>query len=136
MHILEKRNFLRKKDNDRKTDKDGRIYIVGRLKRMFVKNGYKVFPATIEHCILQNQNVDMAAVVAIEDKTNGYVTKAFIVLKQHNIDIETVKAGIMKSVAENLYEYELPDIYEFVKELPLTGMGKIDYKALESQVAG
>ena len=32
---------------------------------------------------------------------------------------------------ESLYDYEVPDKYNFVDELPLTGMNKIDFRALE-----
>ena len=110
---------------------DGRVYIVGRLKRMFVRMGFKVFPATIEHCILENEDVQMAAVVPIKEIAHGYCIKAYIVRKNPNADSEKIKKEIINKLSEELYEYELPDVYEFVDELPLTGMGKVDYRALE-----
>ena len=110
---------------------DGRVYIVGRLKRMFVRNGFKVFPATIEHRILENEDVQMAAVVPIKEIAHGYGIKAYIVRKNPNADSEKIKKEIINKISEELYEYELPDVYEFVDELPLTGMGKVDYRALE-----
>ncbi|WP_167511324.1 class I adenylate-forming enzyme family protein [Pseudobutyrivibrio xylanivorans] len=110
---------------------DGRVYIVGRLKRMFVKAGFKVFPATIEHCIMTNETVQVAAVVSVKDKYSGYATKAFVVLKDNSADKKIVQSEIEKIVTDELYDYELPDIYEFVDKLPLTGMGKVDYRALE-----
>ena len=113
---------------------DGRIYIVGRIKRMFTRNGYKIFPATVENCILKHRAVEQAAVVNVKDEENGNLTKAFVV-KKHSaeIDNDLLKAELSKLTADDLYEYEIPDIYEFVDSLPLTGMGKIDYKALEER---
>ena len=63
---------------------DGRIYIVGRIKRMFTRNGYKIFPSTIENCIMKHSAVAQAAVVSAADKTNGNITKAFVVKYQFN----------------------------------------------------
>ena len=111
--------------------KDGRIYIVGRIKRMFTRNGFKVFPATIETCILKVEEVSQAAVVSVKDDMNGNITKAYIVLKDGIADKKLIQSKIEKTVADELYDYEIPDIYEFVDKLPLTGMGKIDYRALE-----
>ena len=43
--------------------------------------------------------------------------------------IENMK-GLCK---ESMYDYAIPDKYIFVSEFPLTGMGKIDYRALEQK---
>ena len=111
---------------------DGRIYIVGRIKRMFTRNGYKIFPATVENCISNHNAVEQAAVVSVKDEKNGNLTKAFVVKKHFaDIDNDTLKTELSKLTADDLYEYEIPDIYEFVDSLPITGMGKIDYRALE-----
>ena len=113
---------------------DGRIYIVGRLKRMFTKAGYKIFPATVEKCIMKNPAVEHAAVVSVDDRIHGKIAKAFVVKKYTtHIDNDVLKTELSKLTADELYEYEIPDIYEFVDSLPLTGMGKIDYKALEER---
>lgn len=110
---------------------DGRVYIVGRIKRMFVKAGFKVFPATIEHCIMENEAVNNAAVVSVKDSSSGFATKAYIVLKDPTTNTTIIQKEIEEKVSNELYDYEIPDVYTFVDHLPLTGMGKIDYKALE-----
>lgn len=111
---------------------DGRIYIVGRIKRMFTRAGFKIFPATIEKSIMKDKDVSQAAVVSVRDDINGNIIKAFIVLKAASIDRKIVQDRIRNIVSADLYDYELPDIYEFVDNLPLTGMGKVDYRALEN----
>ena len=112
---------------------DGRLYVEGRIKRMFTRNGYKIFPATIESCIMKHDDVKQTAVVNVQDNLNGNITKAFVVKKESSIiDNDMLKQELSQLTATELYDYEIPDIYEFVDELPLTGMGKIDFRALET----
>ena len=111
---------------------DGRIYIVGRIKRMFTRNGYKIFPATIEHCIMKHNSVAQAVVVSVADQQNGHITKAYVVKRQSSdMDDNRLREELSKLTAEELYEYEVPDIYELIDQVPLTAMGKVDFKALE-----
>ena len=110
-------------------DEDGRIHIAGRIKRMFVRNGYKVFPSSIEKCILKNPLVLQAAVVSVSDQTMGNITKAVLVLKKGS-DPAKVENEIKLLVRQDLYDYEWPDQYEYRESLPITPMGKIDYRAI------
>lgn len=111
---------------------DGRVYIEGRIKRMFTRNGFKVFPATIENCLMQHDNVLQAAVVSVQDDLYGNVTKAFVVMKNDDIKKDSIIQDLSELTAKNLYDYEIPDIYEFINEIPLTDMGKVDYRKLEA----
>ena len=111
---------------------DGRIYIVGRIKRMFTRAGFKIFPATIEKCIMKDEAVSQVAVVSVKDNISGNYVKAFIILKSVAVDKKKNLDRIKQIVSSELYDYELPDIYEFVDSLPFTGMGKVDYRALEN----
>ena len=109
-------------------DEDGRVFIVGRIKRMFTRNGYKIFPATIEKSILMVREVSSAAVIAIPDIEKGNIIKAYLVTEQKDSELISQVKEVVKS---QLYDYECPDIYEFIDKLPLTAMGKIDYAELE-----
>lgn len=112
---------------------DGRLYIVGRIKRMFTRNGYKIFPATIEHCLMKHEAVQQAAIVSKKDDINGHITKAYIVLKKDcDCAQDLLIHDFSEMTAEELYDYEIPDCYEFIDTMPLTGMGKVDYRALEN----
>ncbi len=113
-------------------DQDGMLYIDGRLKRMFVKNGFKIFPGEIEAQILKNEEVNQAAVVAIEDQSNGYIAKAYMVLKKEvENESERIIEKVKQGLKQTLYDYEIPDYIETIDKMPLTLMNKIDYKALE-----
>ena len=111
-------------------DENGKLYIDGRIKRMFVKNGYKVFPGEIERQIMKHDAVRNCAVISVEDKDSGNAIKAFVVLRE-DTNQERVSEELYLLLREGLYDYEVPEKIEFVKALPLTGMGKVDYRALE-----
>ena len=112
-------------------DEDGRVYVDGRIKRMFVKNGFKVFAAEVEAVILKHSNIANCAVVAIPDDVKGYIEKAFVVLKDKSADADKVLAEVVKNCTDGLFDYEVPELFEFIDTMPLTGMGKVDYRALE-----
>lgn len=112
-------------------DEDGKVYVDGRIKRMFVKNGFKVFASEVEAAILKHPFVENCAVVAVEDKENGYIEKAFVALEKQDVDKDKVKKEILSGCREELFDYEVPEIIVFIDLMPLTGMGKVDYRKLE-----
>ena len=113
-------------------DEDGKIFVDGRIKRMFTKSGFKIFPSVIEEQIMKCPDVENTAVVAVKDESNGYIIKAFIVLKEiSNKSPDDVIAEIYEILKKNIYNYEIPDFIEAIDSLPLTGMNKIDFKKLE-----
>jgi len=111
-------------------DENGKLYIDGRIKRMFVKNGFKIFPGEIERQIMKHSAVRNCAVISVEDKNSGNAIKAFVVLEE-KVHEQQVKEEIYSLLKDGLYDYEIPEYIEFIECLPLTGMGKVDYRALE-----
>ncbi|MBP8593731.1 MAG: acyl--CoA ligase [Ruminococcus sp.] len=111
-------------------DENGVLYIDGRIKRMFAKNGYKIFAGEVENQIMRSGLAESCAVVAVPDNVLGFKEVAFVVLKSkaNKADAEKTLGAFL---LESLYDYEVPDKYNFVDELPLTGMNKIDFRALE-----
>ncbi len=116
---------------------EGIIYIEGRSKRIIVRHdGLKVSPFEIENVILENENVENCCVVAIPDTEHnrGSIPAANIVLKDN---IEQSEEEVLKDIQNlcfsKLIEIHMPQKYILVKELPLTKVGKVDYRALEKQ---
>ena len=116
-------------------DEDGCIYIKGRLKRMIVRHdGFKVFPSVIEDVINKCSYVSACCVVGVPDKSNyqGQLPFAFVVLNK-NCNEATVKTDLYKLCQNELPEYAQPVDLILVDALPLTPIGKIDYRVLERQ---
>lgn len=113
-------------------DAGGNVHIVGRIKRMFTKNGFKIFASAVEGAICKCSFVEQCAVVPVPDAESGCLVKAFLVLKAENEkNKDMIIQEITRTIEKDLYDYEMPDFYEFLDALPLTGMGKIDYRELE-----
>ena len=114
---------------------EGMLYIDGRIKRMIIRqDGFKVFPPLIEKTICKNTDVSECCVVSVADKdySQGQLPFAFVVLNTHEATpAEQIKKDIIERCQRELPEYAQPIDYQFVKELPMTGIGKVDYRALE-----
>jgi fatty-acyl-CoA synthase len=108
-------------------DSEGYYKIIGRLKEMFISGGENVYPAEIESVLHGHPAVAEAAVVAQPDEKWGEVGRAFIVLAQ---DQQATSEELLAFCRSRLAAYKVPRTITFVPDLPKTGAGKIDKKAL------
>lgn len=110
---------------------DGNLFIKGRMKRMIVRSGNKIFPATIESIIMQHPSVLNCAVVQMPHEEERHVPVAFLVVEE---DAPTDVIEILKAqIGSKLPEFNIPYKFIFKDELPLTGINKIDFRALEKE---
>src|SRR5205823_14100124 len=58
---------------------DGNLRIVGRLKEMYIRGGYNVYPAEVEAVLAEHPSVARAAVVRAPAPVLGEVGVAFVV---------------------------------------------------------
>lgn len=116
-------------------DEDGRLFILGRIKRMIIRqDGFKVFPSLIEKSICTHPAIKDCCVVGIRDKdfSQGQVPIAFVVLIiSEAASAYHVKTELVDICRQELPEYAQPVDFRFLRELPVTSIGKIDYRALE-----
>ena len=119
-------------------DEDGFVFIQGRVKRMITRfDGHKVFPITIESFIAEHEAVHSCSVIAVDDRERmqGQYPMAVIELNA-GIDVskrDEICAEIYRSCHEHLEERGRPVAVVCVDEIPLTGMGKNDYRMLEKE---
>lgn len=112
-------------------DEDGFIFYKGRQKRMIVKSGYNIYPSQIEEVIEAHPAVLQCTVVGVPHPYKHEVPKAFIVLKSgyHSLLVKNqIKEHCKKNLAKHMQPYEI--VYR--KSLPKTKLGKVDFKALQS----
>src|SRR5690242_668918 len=110
-------------------DERGYMFILDRKKDMIVSGGFNIFPREVEDVLTQHADVAMCAVVGIPDDKWGEAVTAIVVARegaQPNADelIAMVKARKGSAHA--------PKQIQFVKELPMTGVGKVDKKVLRA----
>lgn len=116
-------------------DDDGYIKIVDRLKDMLNVSGYKVYSVHVEDILTKHSDVDLAAIIGLEDpdRPGSEIVKAYIKLKSGTKVTDELKEKIKIYAQENLSKYEMPKQWEFREEFPLTAVGKVLKKALREK---
>lgn len=119
-------------------DEDGFVYIQGRVKRMITRfDGHKVFPITIESFIAEDERVHSCSVIAVDDRERlqGQYPMAVIELMT-GVDVaerDNICREIYERCQELLEERGRPVAVVCIDEIPLTGVGKNDYRLLEKE---
>jgi acyl-CoA synthetase (AMP-forming)/AMP-acid ligase II len=110
---------------------DGNLRIVGRLKEMYIRGGYNVYPAEVEAALAEHPSVARAAVVGVPDPVLGEVGVAFVVAVAGAA--KPTLDGLRAWCRDRLADYKAPDRLELVDDLPLTSMLKVDKRALAAR---
>lgn len=114
-------------------DDEGFVFVIGRLKRMITRfDGHKVFPVNLEGLISAHDSVHNCAVIGVNDMGHGQGQYPLVI-------VELIKGTDPDEVCIELYdmcnssceERGKPVAIISVDEIPLTGMGKNDYRSLE-----
>jgi fatty-acyl-CoA synthase len=108
-------------------DDEGYYSIVGRLKDMIISGGENVYPAEVESAMHAHPAVAEAALVGRPDETWGEVGLAVVVARP---GAALAEAELIAFLRERLAKYKVPKSVVFVDELPKTGPGKVDKRAL------
>jgi len=119
-------------------DEDGFLYIKGRIKRMITRfDGHKVFPINLESRIADRPDVYNCAVIGVPDAdhSQGHYPLALVEFMA-DTDPKAACSEIYDFCQKNVEERGQPVAVLAVEKLPLTGMGKVDYRALEKEYAG
>lgn len=116
-------------------DEDGYLKIVDRTKDMIIVGGFKVFSSKVEDILAQHPAIAVLALIGIQnpDRPGSELVKAYVQLApEANLDKgeEALKEEIIAFAKDNCSPYEVPKLIEFMDEIPLTAVGKIDKKVL------
>nr|AFV52187.1 acyl-CoA synthetase [Streptoalloteichus sp. ATCC 53650] len=111
---------------------DGNVVVEGREKDMINRGGEKVSAEEVENLALQVDGVLMAAAVAMPDAELGERVCLYVVPRTgREVRLADV-LDLMRRVG--VARYKLPERLVVVDALPLTGMQKVDKKALRADV--
>jgi len=106
---------------------DGTIYVIDRIKDMYISGGENVYPAEVEDVIDQLDEVSHCAVIGVPDETWGEVGLALVLLRR---DTRLDVAKVLAHCRERLARYKTPRHIVFVDALPLNAQGKVLKKEL------
>jgi long-chain acyl-CoA synthetase len=109
-------------------DEEDFIYIVDRKKDMINRGGENIYPREVEMAIEALPQVKDVAVIGIPDEALGEKVKAFITLTEPGALTEE---GVKNYLSEKIAKYKIPEVVEFIADLPRNPTGKILKKELK-----
>jgi fatty-acyl-CoA synthase len=110
-----------------RTDADGYVTIVDRLKDMIISGGENIYPAEVENAILAHPDVAECAVIGVPDEEWGEVGRAVVV----GCAGTTPKPeDVLAFLEGHIARYKIPKSLVVADELPRTPSGKL----LKSQI--
>ena len=109
-------------------DEDAYLYVVDRIKNMFISGGENVYPVEVERVLLGHEAVAEAAVVGIPDEKWGEVGRAFVV-KKTGVVLEA--PALLDFCRSQLAAYKVPKSVVFLDALPKNDAGKINRMGLK-----
>jgi acyl-CoA synthetase (AMP-forming)/AMP-acid ligase II len=112
---------------------DGNLRIVGRLKEMYIRGGYNVYPAEVEAALSDHPSIARVAVVGAPDDVLGEIGVAFIVSAADADPGDLSLDALRPWSRERIADYKAPDRIVLVDDLPVTPMMKIDKAALAAR---
>jgi long-chain acyl-CoA synthetase len=108
-------------------DRDGALFVVGRLKEMIIRSGFNVYPAEVEAVLNRFEGVRQSAVIGVPEADGNEAVTAFLELEPA---AALDRAALEAHLREHLSPYKRPSRIEVLDALPTTSTGKILKRAL------
>ena len=103
-------------------DDEGYIFVIDRLKDMFISGGENVYPAEIEKVLAGHPAVAEAAVIGVRDDRWGETGRAIVVLRE---GARVSSDELIDFCASRLAGFKVPRSVFFAEELPRNATGKL-----------
>jgi acyl-CoA synthetase (AMP-forming)/AMP-acid ligase II len=111
-------------------DDRGFIRLAGRLKEMFIRGGYNVYPLEVEKILSAHPKVADIALVPRPDDVMGEIGVAVVIPRR--ADAPPTLEELRSFGADQLARYKLPERIRIVDDMPLNSGHKLDRLALKA----
>lgn len=112
-------------------DDVGNLTIIGRADDAYIRGGYNIHPAEVEAALAEHPRVARVAVVGTPAPVIGEIGVAFVVTDGADVTAATLREWCRDRIAD----YKVPDIVEFVPDLPVNATFKVDVGRLRELAA-
>ncbi len=112
-------------------DKDGYLWVVGRIDDVLNVSGHRIGTAEIESALVSHPAVAEAAAVGRPDELKGQSLVVFVTLKGTHTASEELKEALRAHVGKEIGSLAKPDQVRFAAGLPKTRSGKIMRRLLK-----
>ncbi|MEX1197338.1 MAG: acyl-CoA synthetase [Pseudohongiellaceae bacterium] len=115
-------------------DEEGFLYLTGRSRDLIIRGGHNIDPALIEEALHAHPGVASAIAVGQPDAYAGELPMAFVVPSSGR---ETSEEALLAWCRSRINERAaVPKRIVFVKEMPVTAVGKVFRPALRERITG
>ncbi|MGD0197283.1 MAG: acetate--CoA ligase [Solirubrobacteraceae bacterium] len=117
-------------------DKDGYIWVIGRIDDVVNVSGHRLSTAEVESAIVAHDSVAEAAVIGQSDELTGQAICAFVTLQGQVEGTPEVEEGIRETVSMRIGKFARPKRIIWADDLPKTRSGKIMRRLLRDIAEG
>lgn len=115
-------------------DEDGYLYLSDRSADLIISGGVNIYPAEIEHALLELPGVTDACVVGRPDEKWGESVHAVVVTDRAGTS-EEVAASLDAELRARIAGYKIPRSWAFAESLPRSAAGKLLRREVRQSVA-
>ncbi len=117
-------------------DKDGYVWVIGRIDDVIKVSGYRLGTAEIESALVSHPAVSEAAAIALPHELKGNAIHTFVILKSGISGSKELAEELRDHVAKEMGPIAKPEAVTFVDGLPKTRSGKIMRRVLKARALG
>jgi acetyl-CoA synthetase len=122
-------------DSARK-DKDGYIWIIGRIDDVIKVSGYRLGTAEVESALVSHPAVAEAAAIGLPHEIKGNAIHTYVILKAGVEKSDKLMEELRNHVGHEIGPIAKPDTITFADSLPKTRSGKIMRRVLRARALG
>jgi acetyl-CoA synthetase len=122
-------------DSARK-DKDGYIWVIGRMDDVIKVSGYRLGTAEVESALVSHPDVSEAAAIALPHELKGNAIHAYAILRAGLTGDDDLVTQLRAHVGHEMGPIAKPESITFVESLPKTRSGKIMRRILKAKALG
>ena len=117
-------------------DKDGYLWVIGRMDDVIKVSGYRLGTAEVESALVSHPSVAEAAAIGLPHDVTGNAIHAFAILRAGVEPSDKLAEELRNHVAHEIGPIAKPEDITFVESLPKTRSGKIMRRVLKARALG
>ena len=122
-------------DSARK-DKDGYIWVIGRMDDVLKVSGYRLGTAEVESALVSHPLVSEAAAIGLPHELKGNAIYTYVILTAGAEPSDALAEELRNHVGHEMGPIAKPETITFADSLPKTRSGKIMRRLLKARALG